>query len=221
MSTPATAGPATAAGPRRFRNPLQPLGGIVRVVYYLALAAFLVGAANVLFASGTAFGWHHGTACLTVPDQLQPPIDRTLQWTSVTTDVHESRVCVQHAAVHQAFYSTLAGGLGLPFFLVAFGLTSRLLTVAAKGGVYRSEVVSRVQFLGWTLLAGETLLVVLGTVGKVHLYNDLVPQHANGTYWTPFWDVNWAVPLIGVALISLARILREGVGMREDLEGTV
>ncbi|GAA2061591.1 hypothetical protein GCM10009839_85840 [Catenulispora yoronensis] len=217
MTTPSNA----AARPRRLRNPLQPLVVIVRVTYYVALVVFLIAAINLLFARGHSFGWHRGTACLTVPDQLMPPQIHTMEWTSVTTNVHESRVCVQYANNHQAFASTLANGLGLPFFLVAFGLTSRLLTIAAKGGVYRTEVVSRVQFLGWTLLAGETAVAALRTVGSVHLYNDLVPEHFNGTFWAPFWHVNWTVLLIAVALITLARILREGVGMREDLDGTI
>jgi hypothetical protein len=219
VSTP-TVPAAPAARPRRLRNPLQPLMMIIQVGFYLALAVFLIGVFNVVFRSGQSFGWHHGAACLTVPDGLGANLQHPAAQ-EVTGSAHGFRVCATPAGRHQAFYSTLANGLGLPFFLVAFGLTSRLLTIAAKGGVYRSEVVSRVRSLGWTLLIGEVLVVALSTVGKVHLYNDLVQFHENGTFWTPFWDVNWAVLLIGTALVCLARILREGVGMREDLEGTV
>lgn len=221
MSTP-TAPAAPAARPRRprLRNPLQPLVLVIRVGFYAALAVFLFSVFDVLFLSGTAFGWNRGSACLTVPDGLTAHLPRLAAQT-VTGSTHGLRVCATPAGHRQAFYSTLANGLGLPFFLIAFGLTSRLLTIAQKGGVYRSEVVSRVRSLGWTLLVGEVIVVVLGTVGKAHLYNDLVMFHENGTYWTPFWSVNWAVLLIGTALICLARILHEGVGMREDLDGTI
>ena len=42
-----------------------------------------------------------------------------------------------------------------------------------------------------------------------------------GPFWTPFWHLNWPVLLIGVCLVVFARIMKEGVRMREDLEGTV
>lgn len=231
MSTPtAPSGPTVPAAPptptrtrlrlRWFRNPLQPLVIIIRVGFYLALTAFLIGVFDVLFLSGKSFGWHNGAACLTIPDGLTANFPRLAAQT-INGSVHGLRLCAVPASHHQALYSTLAHGLGLPFFLVAFGLTSRLLTIAEKGGVYRSEVVSRVQSLGWTLLVGEVLVVALSTIGKVYLYNDLVMDPSHSTFWTPFWDVDWAVLLIGTALICLARILREGVGMREDLDGTV
>jgi hypothetical protein len=96
-----------------------------------------------------------------------------------------------------------------------------LLTVASRHSVYSAAVVRQIRFLGWTLLVGEVVVVVLRVVGSVGLYNQLVPNHSNGTYWTPFWHVNWAVLLIGLCLLTFARIVREGVRMREDLEGTV
>jgi hypothetical protein len=35
------------------------------------------------------------------------------------------------------------------------------------------------------------------------------------------WYPSWSVVLIGLGLITFARVMRLGVGMREDLEGTV
>lgn len=213
--------PTTTTRPSRFRDPLQPLVGLISVGYYLALAAFLIGVYRVLFASGGSFGWNGGAACLDVPAGLQSMLPGPGEPRSAIVDVQGLHACIPHAGSAQAFYSTLANGLGLPFFLITFGLTSRLLTVAAKGGVYRSEVVSRVHLLAWTLIVGEAVVVVLRVFGSVHLFNDLAVAPVSGVFWLPFWHVNFIVLLIGVVLLSVARILREGVGMREDLEGTV
>jgi hypothetical protein len=218
MSTSAATRPAA-----KRRDPLQPLTAVVQVAFCLAFALFLVGVARILVFSGGSFGWNGGSACVDLSQQLQRPEVGLVRATrSVTnTMITDSRICVTPASTRQAFYSTLANGMGFPFFLLAFGLTSHLLTVATRHGIHSDTVVRKLRFLGWTLLIGEAVVVVLRVVGSVHLYNQLVDGHAQGTYWTPFWHVNWTVLLIGLCLLTFARIVREGVTMREDLDGTV
>lgn len=204
------------------RDPLQPLTTVVQVAFCLAFALFLISTARILVFSGGSFGWNGGSACLDLPEQLQPqPTFTVYRWTSTHAMITGSRVCVDPASTRQAFYSTLANGVGFPFFLLAFGLTSHLLTVATRHGVHSEAVVRKLRHLGWTLLIGEAVVAVLRVVGSVHLYNQLVYGHSNGTYWTPFWHVNWSVLLIGLCLLTFARIVREGVSMREDLDGTI
>ncbi|GGQ07275.1 hypothetical protein GCM10010140_41880 [Streptosporangium pseudovulgare] len=107
----------------------------------------------------------------------------------------------------------------LPGFVVAAGaflLLWRLLW-GARNGVYLPLVASRVRFLGWWLLAGGLLAPQIENLAMTRLLETVAPGEAG----YQLRDVPLVVPLVGLGLLALASVLREGARMREDLEGVV
>ena len=56
---------------------------------------------------------------------------------------------------------------------------------------------------------------------RLNLLSELVTWHVDWGQWPVAWSVSWPVAWIGLGLITLARVMRIGAGMRADLEGTV
>jgi hypothetical protein len=78
-----------------------------------------------------------------------------------------------------------------------------------------------VLILGWWLLAGGLVATVAEAFARVNLPAQLVTWPVDWGQWTVAWSVSWPVVLIGLGLITFARIMRTSAGMRADLEGTV
>ncbi|MFI6532532.1 DUF2975 domain-containing protein [Nonomuraea sp. NPDC050547] len=107
----------------------------------------------------------------------------------------------------------------VPTFLVtavAFFLVWRLLW-RARQGVYLPRVVGQVRLLGWCLLIGGLLAPQLEHFAMMRLLDTLA---RNESFYGPA-NASLAVPLLGLGLLAVASVLRDGVRMRDDLEGTV
>jgi hypothetical protein len=130
-------------------------------------------------------------------------------------------VCTTHPTAGQAlaFAVTL-----LPLDLLRLGalyLAMRLARAAAHVGVYTAQAARLMLILGWWLLAGGLVATVATAFARMNLLAQLVTWHVNWGQWPAAWSVSWPVALIGLGLITFARIMRISAGMRADLEGTV
>jgi hypothetical protein len=88
-------------------------------------------------------------------------------------------------------------------------------------GVYTTQAARLVLALGWWLLAGGLVATVAEAFARVNLLSQLVTWNVDWGQWPVAWTVSWPVALIGLGLITFARIMRISAGMRADLEGTV
>src|SRR3984885_5214570 len=130
-------------------------------------------------------------------------------------------VCTAHPTIGQAlaFTATL-----LPGALLRLGvlyLAMRLARAAARDGVYTGQAARLVLILGWWLLAGGLVATVAEAFARVNLLSQLVTWNVDWGQWPAAFSVSWPVALIGLGLITFARIMRVSAGMRADLEGTV
>jgi hypothetical protein len=130
-------------------------------------------------------------------------------------------VCTAHPTAGQAlaFAVTL-----LPIDLLRLGalyLAMRLARAAARDGIYTSQAARLVLLLGWWLLAGGLVATVAEAFARVNLLSQLVTWNVDWGQWPAAWSWSWPVALIGLGLITFARIMRISAGMRADLEGTV
>jgi hypothetical protein len=130
-------------------------------------------------------------------------------------------LCTAHPTVGQAlaFAVTL-----LPIGLLRLGalyLAMRLARTAARDGIYTAQAARLVLILGWWLVAGGLAATVAEAFARVNLLSQLVTWHVDWGQWPAAWSVSWPVALIGLGLITFARIMRISAGMRADLEGTV
>ncbi|WP_433212582.1 hypothetical protein [Microtetraspora malaysiensis] len=106
-----------------------------------------------------------------------------------------------------------------PGFVVtvgAFFLLWRLLW-RARGGVYIAQVARQVRFLGWWLLVGGLLAPQLENFAMMRLLDTMAVGEASYR----LGEIPLVVSLVALGLLALASILRDGVRMRDDLEGTV
>jgi hypothetical protein len=130
-------------------------------------------------------------------------------------------VCTAHPTVGQALAFTVTL---LPIGLLRLGalyLAMRLARTAARDGVHTAQAARLLLILGWWLLAGGLVATVAEAFTRLNLLSQLVTWHVDWGQWPVAWSVDWPVVLIGLGLITFARIMRISAGMRADLEGTV
>jgi hypothetical protein len=130
-------------------------------------------------------------------------------------------LCSAHPTAGQALAFTVTL-LPLDLFqLGALYLVMRLARAAARDGIYTARAARLVLILGWWLLAGGLVATVAQAFARVNLLAQLVTWHVDWGQWPAAWSWESPVALIGLGLITFARIMRVSAGMRADLEGTV
>ncbi|MFI6817437.1 hypothetical protein ACIBG7_33915 [Nonomuraea sp. NPDC050328] len=98
----------------------------------------------------------------------------------------------------------------------AFFLLWRLLW-RARDGVYLPQVAAQVRVLGWWLLAGGLLAPQIERFAMMTLLDTMTVNESS----FGIKEIPMIVPLVGLGLLVLASVLRTGVRMRDDLDGTV
>ncbi|MFE9560253.1 DUF2975 domain-containing protein [Streptomyces sp. NPDC006487] len=111
-------------------------------------------------------------------------------------------------------------GSRLPWMLFAsFALLlfSRLLDAVVSQGPFTNKVARRLTVLGWSVTVGTPLTGFVVGWSESWLVDSMVPMGGSGlTVSDP-----QVLILPGIAAVILGKIMREGVRMREDLEGTI
>ena len=102
----------------------------------------------------------------------------------------------------------------------ALWLLLRFLRAAALKGPYDQAVPGRLTALGWYLPVAAAIVATVVALARSTL---LAAMFESSASWTSLWV--GAFPLwsafAGATALTFARILRIGVRMHEDLEGTV
>jgi hypothetical protein len=130
-------------------------------------------------------------------------------------------VCLQHATTGQRMLAFLSSAPHTAFYLVIFGLAGWLLLVARREGPFVPAVHRVLRFLGWFVLVGSVAVAIGQNIARACFLASAtaspVPVAADA------WQGAFlGVPLLaGCALLTLARIMRAGSRMRDDLAGTV
>jgi hypothetical protein len=215
------------------KNPLEPLATVVSVAFRFAVLLAAVKVIYALLGDGPLFGWGSGGGpsgslvgvCLSAKNELLQHTSGTLSHSGMVSGVSASMdtasVCVAHPTVSQSVAAALTQLPTAVLFLGAFYLAQRLTRSAARDGVYTTHIARLMLILGWWLLAGEVAATVVEAFARMSLLGGLVTWKVDWSQWTVAWYPSLPVVLIGLSLITFARIMRLGVGMREDLEGTV
>ncbi|WP_376699977.1 DUF2975 domain-containing protein [Streptomyces candidus] len=94
---------------------------------------------------------------------------------------------------------------------------SRLLKGVLQEGPFTDIVAGRLFFLGWFVAVGSPLAGLLAGWSDSWLVGSMAPMVGSG----PTVAGPQVLVLAGLAAVVLGKIMREGVRMREDLEGTV
>ncbi|QIB44606.1 DUF2975 domain-containing protein [Streptomyces aureoverticillatus] len=140
------------------------------------------------------------------------PIGEGVEAGSSTT-----RLCQNDPSVGQRA-ADLGGELPwLLFGALALLLFSRLLDAVLAKGPFTDVVARRLSVLGWVVAVGTPLAGLVVGWSKSWLAGSMAPVIGSG----PEVAGPQALILAGLAAVIMGKIMREGVRMREDLEGTI
>ncbi|MCB5908132.1 DUF2975 domain-containing protein [Streptomyces pinistramenti] len=128
-----------------------------------------------------------------------------------------TRLCQDNPSVGQR-----AADLGsqLPWLLfgsLALLLFSRLLKAVLQQGPFTDAVAQRLSALGWFVTVGMPLAGLIAGWSQSWLVGSMAPIIGSG----PTVSGSMELTLAGLAAVIMGKIMREGVRMREDLEGTI
>ncbi|WP_328299526.1 DUF2975 domain-containing protein [Streptomyces sp. NBC_00435] len=137
--------------------------------------------------------------------------------TGVKASSSATRLCQDSPSAGQR-----AADLGgeLPWLLfgsVTLLLFSRLLKAVLLRGPFTDGVAKRLSVLGWFVAAGTPLAGLVVGWSQSWLVGSMVPMVGSG----PTVSGPQVLLFAGLAAVIMGRIMREGVRMREDLEGTI
>lgn len=224
----------SVAGRRRL---VQPLGGILLFVGVLTVLALLFAGIGTFAGSGMpvvlplsfpAGGWHSVCADASINGMSfngdGPTLVGAHGMTSVSGVSDPLSVCVMNATDGQRALAYLGSAPQTLFKLAVFVLVAWLLLVARGEGPFVPRVHRMLLVLGWLVIAGSVVASVAhGVAGAYFLASAVtVPVPVKDDVLSALYDAVLSVPVLaGCAVLTLARIMRAGSLMRDDLEGTV
>lgn len=215
--------PDPAAG----RQLVQPLGGLLTVLAAVMLLLLALGLAGTLSGSGPVLfypGLGPGPVCANVSLNgigLNSPALAGLRPGASVGVLSPVPLCLQHATAGQRALVFLSSAPHTAFYLVIFVLVGWLLLVARREGPFVPAVHRLLRFLGWFVLAGSVVVTIGQNLAQAYFLAsaEASPVPVAADAWQ---GAILGVPLLaGCALLTLARIMRAGSSMRDDLAGTV
>ncbi|MFJ9374673.1 DUF2975 domain-containing protein [Streptomyces sp. NPDC101455] len=205
------------------RNPLEPMAGVVTVLCAL-VAVFLALKAYAAVGIGGVFGWGDGSVCATDPSIQGGGEDwfsRIMEPKPGIVVSFTPRYCDYSPNGGARLLSTLTELPSSALYIGALFLLYWLIRAARQDGPYAFRTAGRIRLLGWYLAVGSLACHVTESVAGAALLNSL----RTADHRPLLYDVDHGMPyfalLTGIGLLSLARIMRVGTVMREDLEGVI
>jgi Protein of unknown function (DUF2975) len=205
------------------RSPLEPISTTVGIITAL-VAVFMI--LSLLLPQQT---WGNGPVCTSVSFLSVPGPQTQAYHVAVSglasgsqATINDVAVCADHPGTALRLAGLLMSWPSLVLLLGALALVRRLLKAAGRpGGLYALDTARRVRFLGWFLAAGALAAGGVESVAQTAVLTGQI--HYPGINWfsPDQWHLSAGALLVGLALITLARVMRIGVTMREELDATV
>ncbi len=221
--------------PRTRRKITQPLGGTVSLIMRIILAGLILPPLIGLLHDGRVnlYGFGLGSACATVTvNGLAESGSQSLAQLRPGTFSTPGTVnlCANHPTLGQRLLVTLTQVPTTALWLVLLILLWLLIRTVRRSGPFDIAVTRRLRFLAWFVLAASLAVTALQSYAEaaftatayrpsadIPVPVPVVQDTINGVLST-----NWIMLLLVVCgLLTLARIIRIGAQMHDDLAGTV
>jgi hypothetical protein len=206
-------------------NLTEPLESVTAFFGLLLLTLVLAGAGLVLFQPRSGPLW---SLCVSQPGVSMnssnwQPVDATARpGATLMVDGH-LQGCLTHPGIVQWFLYYL---MLIPSAFVWAGVIVLLwlmMRTARRDGPFTPRVAAAMWRLGWFILGGSVVAGVLHAVALGQLIVSIM--NSSSPYAGPIWDaVRGVAPiplLAGAALLTLARIIRLGSAMDDEIRATV
>ncbi|WP_370063086.1 DUF2975 domain-containing protein [Streptacidiphilus sp. MAP5-3] len=141
--------------------------------------------------------------------------------TNGTSFAETFNVCAQHPSTGQTTLRTVAEATPMLFLLLGLALVVRLLDSAHHEGVYSLKVARRLRILGWSLIGGELATSFAQAIANRQLLASLTQYHLGFSAVMELWHLSWVLLLVGIGVLTFARIVRTGHEMRAELDGVI
>jgi hypothetical protein len=173
--------------------------------------------------------WGNGPVCASVSNNdLIAGISGTVSTPTAAPGSQATVAAVNICTSNPAVTVRLAGLFAVwPYILVWLIFLLRLGRVlksaSRPGGLYSPATAAGLRALGWLLVAGGIGAGVIESAANITIFTHLVTYRGHHLDGFEPAQVHFSVGtlLAGLALLSAARIMRQGVAMREELDATV
>ena len=205
------------------RSPFEPFATIVGVCATFWIAGLALGIVGALLGWGHLWGLGERTLCVqndhysigndgALPPSFRPGVDVSAAAMSL---------CVSHASLGQHVLNVLRQISFFALYTGALVLLWWLLNGAKRNGPFHAATAGRVRFLGWLLMLGGVLATSTERLANNLLLRTMMVPSDAPSWWANLPGLPPSLVLTGLGLIVVARILKVGVRMQDDLAGTV
>ncbi len=207
------------------RKLTQPLGAAVKFILVLAGVLLSVVVIFAVFGTIELGGLGSGPACSGVHLNgiavTGPAVARLMP--GATASGGTVSLCASHPTTGQRMLVGLTWIPTVALYLAIILQLGQLLRVARAAGPFAAIVAQRLRFLGWFVLAGSLVAVVAQSVAQSAFVSTVVtgsvPAMRNAA--EAGLAVIFVPLLVACGLLTLARVIRVGAQMSDDLAGTV
>ncbi|MFE7396288.1 DUF2975 domain-containing protein [Streptomyces sp. NPDC057557] len=202
---------------------LEPVATVVRGVYRLFLVGLVVGAVGPLVGTKLGLTWGGPNVCAESRSDFSTDgfTGRFRPHAGVEVMTRPS-YCTDHADGAQRLFDFLGGFPSLLLVLGILFLLNRLIQGASREGVFTTRTAKHLRIAGWWLLLGCLVAEVVEAGAHAALLATLTQDYTfTADSWLAAWQPPYALVFTALGILTFARIMRAGVAMREDLEGTV
>ncbi len=207
------------------RKLTQPLGGAVKLVLVLTAALLALVLVVAVFGTIELGGLGSGPACSGVHLNgmaVTGPAVAHLK-PGATASAGKVTLCASHPTTGQRVLVGLTWVPAVALYLAVILLLWQLLRVIRSTGPFAMIVARRLRFLGWFVLAGSLVVTVGQSAAQSAFVSTVVtssvPAVRNAV--EAGLAIIFVPLLIACGLLTLARVIRVGAQMSDDLAGTV
>ena len=205
---------------RSQRNPLEPIASTAGCAT-LCLVAVLLLSLLVRQAS-----WGNGPVCTSVSANDASIFSGPVSVPGVAPAAHASLGSATICANSPTLVLRLAGLLiawphTILWLIFLLRLNGVLKAASLPGGLYSPVTASRIRVLGWILTLGGLAASIIESAAKIVVFTRLVNYPGLGWFAPGQLRFSFTTLIIGLTLITVARVMSLGVKMREELDVTI
>ncbi|WP_328885059.1 DUF2975 domain-containing protein [Streptomyces sp. NBC_00316] len=202
---------------------LEPVATVIRGAYRLSLVGIVAGAVGPLVGTKLHMQWGGPDVCAeSRSDFGTDGFTGVFRPHAGVEVMARPSYCTDHADSAQRLFDFLGG---FPSWLLVLGvlfLLNRLIGGASRHGVFTARTAKHLQIAGWWLLCGCLVAEVVEAGAHAALLATLAQEYTfDAGTWLGSLQLPYALVFTALGILTFARIMRAGVTMREDLEGTV